>query len=412
MKNQSFKIILILFIVFCFFFYLEKKKQSKARHYYSTFCQYYQKQEYQQAQSSISKAAAICPDNALYQAHAGIVEYKLAMDSFSIKQIFDVEFEATKPQKDNLRRAIHYYNEALLLNKFDDNFYHNLAWLYYFAGDTDKTIKTINKAVNIEPLVSINHTSLGLLQEVSSQKNLDSIFSSYKNAICLSPVILDSEFFSDLQNRHPHYINTLINNVILDLAKDQHNPIVMARLAKVYLYQQNYAQADSLLQNVLLKLENLNRVWFNLGVIHKQKNEFVQAEDCFKKAHFLDPFDVYPYLELASLHNEKKEQKRAISYYGGALKMYVRQTTEHAKRIERVYINSISPNVKDGKIYNDVIPFDLLEYSKPKFDWEAICNHIAFLLVLEGREKVAAKIKKLQPQQIDELDEILMPNQK
>ena len=313
----------------------------------------------------INKALDLDAKNSLYWANKGILLMKIVdfdLNNFLKDSTVDIP-------KETLEKSLSCFERASLLNPYDAAYFHNTGWIYIMMGDTAKALSFINKALKLDPGSSLYHISRGLLFE--KQNNLEYAISNYSIALQNSPDMLESEFFSDLIIRQPLFSDTIINKSLKYLSnevKNSNSPILKARLGKLYLYKNKIDKAEPFFIEVTKILPNLNRPWYYLGVIQEMKGDTFNFKISYNRATMLDPTDYLPNLSLGNYYY-KFETQSSLPYYKNAVRAWAMLYSEHFFRGKYVYNSKM--------INNDIIPKELLQYIKPKFDYKFYCQRIS-----------------------------------
>lgn len=250
--------------------------------------------------------------------------------------------------------------KAISLNPYDDLYYHNLAWIYFRFGEIDSAIFSINRAITISSNTSMYYISKGLFLE---RINLKEAKNNYIKAIKLSPEIIDSKFFLNLEKRgiqKPDSLLMIALNELLDYQKDHYSSIIQTRIGKLYINLGDTDRAFKIFLQVSNELPNLNRVWHYLGLIYKQRGEFEEMKKCFNKSLFLDNRDYLTRIEMARYYSEISDTCNMKYYIRTAQSCYKNRKSEHSLRSFRIYNQESSDN--------DIIPTDLQSYILPNLD--------------------------------------------
>ena len=354
---------------FCLFFtigvYL---KQADARHAMCHFAGHLKLEQYAQAESDIRHALARWSDNALIWANYGLLFGRMALNGFR-----DGTVDSSRCLLYN--RAIDSYKKALLIHRSDGCFHHNLAWLYYCLKRNQIALCHIDSAVRLDPHISIYHISRGLLLEKFGQTHL--AFESFARAVCLSPEIVDSHFFHDVEKKYPHRSARLLLTCIRRIdakVKKKYNPILDARLAKLMLRNGQHGKARSKLQIVIHQLPNLNRPYLYLGWLAENSGDLAEAELRYKQARLLDRSDFLPLLRLAELSDRTAGSTDALCFFLETLTVWSNIYSEHALRCARLYLNSGHSSYSHGLVQDDIFPPGLSHYCEPEIDLEYLIS--------------------------------------
>jgi tetratricopeptide (TPR) repeat protein len=260
----------------------------------------------------------------------------------------------------NIEKAIEYYKKAEQLVPNDALFLHNLGRLYEMNYQVDSALHYLTQAVEIDPEVAIYHVSKGLVIE---NQNFEQAFESYKQAILLSPDIIDSQFFKDLIERYPEETEDLLNDAYIELLhinSIHYSSIIDAKIGKLQLSTGEIELAFKTLSHITRIHPNLSRPWFYLGVIEKYRGNYEQMLSNYRKSLFLFPSDHLPLYALAYYYENIGEEQTATSYYESAEKAWENRRSVHSSRCKRLYFTDTE---KD-----DVVPDGFLDYIAPDFD--------------------------------------------
>jgi tetratricopeptide (TPR) repeat protein len=358
-------------------------KRSMGEIYFQSFVQSLTDADYNSARSYIEKTIALCPDNAYFLAQRGLLEIRAAEIEFNPQIFINGDILLKGDAVNSAITATHYYLLAIKLNPRDDSYYHNLGWLYALLDQPDKALEAFRQAVFIDGNIAMYHISIGLVQE--RKGDIEESIVEYARAISLSPIISDSPFFKDLQERSPVISEEVFNRSILYLEKElqkSSSPIIAARLGKLYLHRQSLNDATEILQKALAMLPNLSRPWIYLGDIHLLQGDEKKAILFYEKANFLDKYDVFTCLRLGQAYDRGHRSKEAINYYTKALNYSSAQMSDHAARSSRLY-NSWSI------VANDVLVKNLLGYCSPTLNKRDIYLRLATLYSESGNSRLA-----------------------
>lgn len=300
------------------------------------------------------------PDNALLFAEKGL-EYERNLDiSFSYNSLNRQFGDITRTQKDTLVKIIQLYEKASELSPSDAMFQHNLGWLYWANHQTDSAIMYLSMAEKSEPNVALYHISKGLIEE--SVNNDKEAFKEYQKAVLLSPDIIDSPFFRDLEERNPIETGKLLinsSNDLLQILSLGYSSVIEAKHGKILLSMGNTDSAYATFNHVTQIHPNLSRPWYYLGFIEQKKENFESMKTYYKKSLFLSPFDHLPLYAFAHYYNEISDKSKSDSYYKIAEKAWQNKRSVHSSQCKRLYFLDTN---KD-----DVIPNGLLDYITPTF---------------------------------------------
>jgi tetratricopeptide (TPR) repeat protein len=361
---------------------LRYAKIKEAEAHFELFTNQFKDGKYTEAQINIDKAITLSPKRALYLAHQALLHERMLKYEFGVADFLSGKLDLDDEDKRHIITAVSSYQQALNLNPNDDCYYHNLGWLYHLLRDEQKALDCFRRAVAIDPSNALYHISLGLFSEYSGRAS--EAYNEYAQAIRISPSILDSQFFRDLQTRSPTEADGIVTRNISYLESalsEKDDPILKGRLGKHYLHKQLIDKALKLLKQSSAELPSLSRVWFNLGYAYEQQGNETEMRRCYEKASLLDGSDFLPQLRLGELHyNQVSSRRMALIYYKRAVDNRVNLMSDHARRASRVYKNQ-------STVPDDVVPGGLLSYCTPDADMLSACVRLSALyLSIEEKE--------------------------
>jgi tetratricopeptide (TPR) repeat protein len=262
-----------------------------------------------------------------------------------------------------ISESILLYQKACQLSPFDAMFQHNLGWLYLINQQSDSAIFYITQAIKTDPNNAIYHISKGLITEIQRS---DQAFEEYKQAILLSPDIVDSPFFTDLKERNPVKTKEILQDAyeeMLQIQSIRYSSIIEAKIGKILLaLGGNMDAALNALTHVTQIHPNLNRPWYYLGYIEQLKGNGEAMQEYYKKSLFLSPFDHLPLYAFASYYKETGNISKSESYSKSAERAWKNKRSVHSIRCRWMYYENTE---KD-----DVVPQGLLYYISPVFQTE------------------------------------------
>jgi O-antigen ligase/Tfp pilus assembly protein PilF len=299
------------------------------------------------------------PDSALFYAAKGLSCERNLNFRISHSLLESCNNSLIDTQQDSLMQAIQFYRKACQLSPADAMFQHNLGWLYQINQQPDSAIIYLSQAIKLEPNVALYHISRGLIEE---SLNLEKAFNLYRQAILLSPDIIDSQFFMNLRGRYPVEADGLLRSASDKLSERlsiQYSSILEAKNGKILLALGDIERAYQAFSHVTQIHPNLNRPWYYWGLIEYKKGSFDRMQICYKKSLFLSPFDHLPLYAFAGYYEEIEEKEISGSYYKAAEKAWENKRSSHSSQCKRMYFEDTE---KD-----DVIPNGFLDYITPVF---------------------------------------------
>lgn len=159
--------------------------------------------------------------------------------------------------------------------------------------------------------------------------------SLYSRGIIIKPAITESRFFKELSCRNKQLFEQSINKAIFELEKIfsiATDPIVAAKLGRLFLEKNEIDRAKELLECALNELPTLGRTWYNMGIIAEIEGDVEKAKNCYWKSYALDSSDLLPLNKLASydkdlIENVEALKRKKISHQAYRLKKMYGGTT-------------------------------------------------------------------------------------
>lgn len=289
--------------------------------------------DFKAATSSINEALRLWPSNARYHGWRG---YVASQQLPSQCQAHGVRLDANTIEQ--AHQAAAYYQHSLELNGRDAVAHHNLAWLHHILGQDQNARRGWERAVAIDPGTAVYQLALGLFLEEAG--DTDGAMRRYVAAIEATPVILDSPFFFHYRNRFPDRAGAVVQQAVADIERRLHasdDPILKARLGKLYLFRGDLHRAAALLEDAAKDLPNLPMVWFNLGEVQRLQKNDEQAWGCYQKAHFLDGGQAGPKLRMGQMYLTAGQRKPAADALRSAAQKWTRVKPVTAGHNTRLY---------------------------------------------------------------------------
>jgi tetratricopeptide (TPR) repeat protein len=310
------------------------------------------------AQRSIDEAINLWPSNARYYGwRAYAVSQKLPPQCIHRSQGTGTALRAE--DQSAIRLAVADYRKALELNSRDAVFHHNLGWLEHLTGDDVSAAKDWAEAVAIDPGNAVFHLSFGMFLEESNDTGKAK--EEYQTAIELAPSIVDSQVFTRYRIRDKEAADSVIAAVTSKLEKrlgQGKDPILEARLGKLYLFQGNLLLASQMLEDTAAQLPNLPLVWMNLGEVREKQGNLTEAMDCYRKANVVNGSLAGPYLRLGEIELRNGQKSEAAENFSQAIQRWQRVNPITAAHNNRLYVG---PRQK----IDDLLPTTLVWYMTP-----------------------------------------------
>jgi tetratricopeptide (TPR) repeat protein len=310
------------------------------------------------ARRSIDEAIRLWPANARYYAwRAYCSSQKLPPQCPRCFHGTDSAMNAGDQQA--AREAMADYRRALELNGRDAVAHHNLAWLEHLFGDDTAADKDWRQATTLDPDDAVFRVSYGMFLEESgnAQTGRDQI----EAAIELSPSILDSPFFARYRSHSPEAADSIVAHSVTRLESKlerEKDPILEARLGKLYQYSHNLTRSVELLQDAAKQLPNLGLVWFNLAEAYSAQGDTTRAMEYYRKANVVNGSLTGPYLRMGELYLRTGQKNLAAFNLRLAAERWEHITPITAPHNNRLY------NGPQQKI-DDLLPTTLVWYLSP-----------------------------------------------
>ena len=343
--------------------------------------------EFDRAENDLAVANRITPDNAQYLAHQAIAgERSLNLD-FDYARFNGLKLGATEIQR--LKPAIDAYKQVVRLNPADDFAYHNLGWLYWLSNQKNDAFDAMKKANAIDNNVPLYHISLGIFYEYEG--NVQAARGEYVRALQISPGLLDSRFFHNLQRRSNEEGEAIRRETISMLETDlraHSSPVTKAKLGKLHL-SDSPGKAFALLKEASYELPGLYKPWLSLGAMYDSLGDKDQAEACYKRGQFLSGNDSSASLKLAEFYDKNNRYEEAANYYRLSHSAFLRLASFHANKVRRIYISNATKR-------NDVIPQGLLYYLYPEIDIYSLTSRLAEMYLKAGNIEQANRYREMK----------------
>jgi tetratricopeptide (TPR) repeat protein len=310
------------------------------------------------ARHSIDEAIGLWPTNARYYGWRAYLTSQ-NLPPTCPRSLGGAQSVLKKEDQSAAHLAIDDYRRSLELNGRDAVAYHNLAWLEHLLGDDKGAAENWSTAVAIDPGNAVFHLSYGMfLEETGDQEEA---LGEYDKAIEITPSILDSQFFARFRMRSKAAAESLVDKLIEKLKKKVQqgfDPIVEARLGKLYLFRADLAQASTFLETASKKLPNLPLVWANLGEVYRMQGRTADALDCYRKVQVINGSLAGPYLRMGEVQLGEGHKLEATQNFTQAIQRWQRVTPTTAAHNNRLYVG---PRQK----IDDLLPTTLVWYTTP-----------------------------------------------
>lgn len=310
------------------------------------------------ARESIDEAIHLWPWNARYYGWRAYLESQ-QLPSQCTKGSKGERHDLSDKEKEQAQDAAEDYRRSLALNSRDAIAHHNLAWLEHLLGDDAGAARDWRESAEIDPDNAAFHLSYGMFLEESGDAK--TAREQYEAAVELTPSILDSPFFAWFRNRSPQAADSMVSKSIARiearLGRD-HDPILEARLGKLYLQAGNIELAGKLLTDAAQQLPNLPLVWFNLGELNEARGDSEQALICYQRAQAIDASLARPYLRMGKIYLQTGQKDSAVHDLNLAIQRWQRNNPTTAAHNNRLYGGPIQR-------IDDLLPTTLVWFISP-----------------------------------------------
>lgn len=241
-----------------------------------------------EARTYLKKGVKLNPYNPVLHLNLGLL-YSSEYECLSLESLLRKECRSLPDSTImEFRKAVDYSeNEPIPLL--------NLAFVYIFMGDEAKATDLL------APLVEQNfcwdpvRILYGLLLE--KQGRIDLAQEIFTKAVLQTPIVMKSQFFSELRERNPHLAQAIVAGARISARQEyelSENPLNTAVLGEIEYIEGDVINAEIHLMEALSALPSMNRPWLFLGRIEESKGNKQKALDCYKKAVRLDGHDALP----------------------------------------------------------------------------------------------------------------------
>ena len=310
------------------------------------------------ARKSIDAAIDLWPADARYYDWRGYLSSQ-NLPPTCRRSAIGIEHGLKKEDRTAILDAIEDYRRAIVLNSRDAVAHQNVAWLEHLLGDDKRAAENWETAIAIDPGSPIFHVSFGMfLDETGEKSRADE---EYETAIDLSPSTVDSQYFARYHSRDSVEASSVVAAVVGKLEKQLQrakDPIIEARLGKLYLFQDDLSRASRLLEDAAQQLPNLPLVWMNLGDVRKRQGNLAAAMGYYRKANFIDPSLAGPYLRMGEIELLNGLNSAATGDFSRAIQQWQRVKPITAAHNNRLYVG---PRQK----IDDLLPTTLVWYTTP-----------------------------------------------
>ncbi|MDP6339864.1 MAG: tetratricopeptide repeat protein [Candidatus Marinimicrobia bacterium] len=272
------------------------------------------KREWGKMNGMFDKAMALDPEKKILQTNRSVKEMVKNYRSMFWANNYNVAVRKyndykSDPDKALLEEAIKIFNETTRIDASEGQTYSILASCYFEMGESDKAIENARKAVTIDPDEFQANLALGQFLSITGDKK--SALEYVKRAVELDPF-------------NTHAIRQLAT-IYYDLEEKEKS--VETFEAAIKTETDKSSKAD---------------LYFNLGVLNMQLNNFQDAEDAFMSAYDLNPDDTEALVGMAQTFENAEKWRRASKFYRELITLDP-ENPEHYKGMARVLIKRGDP---------------------------------------------------------------------
>jgi len=311
-----------------------------------------------EARESIDEAIRLWPSNARYYSWRAYCESQ-QLPSQCPRRRQNGSAALSEEDHQSASEAAGDYRRSLLLSNRDAVAHHNLAWLEHLLDDNVTADKDWAEAVQLDPNNPVFHLSYGMFQEEIG--NADAAKQQYEAAIELSPSILDSQFFIRYRARSAATAESFVADCVSKTEsklRDGRDPVLEARLGKLYLYSGDLQRAEALLKDAAVQLPNLSLLWFNLGEVYAGQGDSSQAALCYRKVMTLNPSLPQPYLRAGESNLQSGDRNAALQNLNLAVQRWQHMSPITAAHNSRLYGGP-------RQTIDDLLPTTLVWFTSP-----------------------------------------------
>src|SRR5260221_3544887 len=310
------------------------------------------------ARGSIDEAIRLWPTNARYYAWRGYNSSQNLTPQCR-RYFLGSRSALSAVEQHAISEAIADYGRALELNSRDAVAHRNRAWLEHLIGDDYAAEKDWQEATAIDPETAVLRVSYGMFLEESGKVQAGR--EQIEVSIQLSPSIVDSPFSTRYRIRSQEAADTIVAHSLAEMERELRNrkdPILEARLGKLYVYSHNLPRSMQLLQDAARQLPNLPLVWFNLGEAYLSRGDTTRAMDCYRKANLINDSLASPYLRMGQIYLHSGQRELANLNLRQTVDRWQRRTPITASHNNRLYSG---PKQR----IDDLLPTTLVWFAAP-----------------------------------------------
>jgi tetratricopeptide (TPR) repeat protein len=196
-------------------------------------------------------------------------------------------------------------------------FFNNLGNSYKEVGNIDSSLLALERAVEINPMLSESRANLGNIYLAKGQVN-DAI-NQYREALRINP--LDAKTHNNMGNAYVQkdWLNYAVNEYHQSMRLDPKFTDAYKNLAIVYCKQERYQQAILQLRQAIALKPKDAECYSQLGNVFEQMGKYNQAISEYNKAIKMNPMLAEAYYGLGVCYNKLKSVDEEIWGYKRAL---------------------------------------------------------------------------------------------
>lgn len=254
-------------------------------------------------------------------------------------------------------KALQYYKEAIRINPKDATIYYKIAKVYHIQESYDNAEKNYKKSLEYKPKNKDAHYDFGLMlikrwkyaealvemKEAKSQGKKDGKIDKYIKDLKLLVLVNEGDGFYDKED----YKKAV--DRYEDALKIEELPKIYVNLGNSYIKLEKYSDAVSQFKKAIEKDKDLIPAYFSMGIAYKKMGKTKQAEDIYLKAQNRLKGDPEINYKIGLAFEESKDFDTAAEYYKKALNSSM-DKTEVKKAISRAYYRAGIKNYNNDKM--------------------------------------------------------------
>lgn len=292
------------------------------------------------AMASLTVLITRDPSNQFAAYELGFVRYKNGDEdgAFAIWRPYlpeSTQYLAWKADRFRAAGDLVHQEELLMLagrlDPQEPNSYYALGGLYWGQGRDDAAIAALETAVSLDQLPSARRwLALGQIEFLRGHWTQAEV--NLQIALELDPADAWTGYLLGTVLWNQHRISesrAVFKGILIDHPSYTWALVGLARIAQA---DQDYSQAENLLQNALKADPSLHLAYARLGEIYLMQDRMLEAQQAYQSALRLAPGTVRYLLALAQIYEQSGQANEAVALYQAVLK----QEPSNPMAIERL----------------------------------------------------------------------------